>query len=74
MAMIDCPECLHRISDQSNSCPSCGFVTNNRIISVRNHQVRKPRKTQPKHYRLRDLGKPLLYLFGLVIPPKNKNT
>lgn len=44
MAMIDCPECLHRISDQSNSCPSCGFVTNKRRISVRNHQVRKPKK------------------------------
>ncbi len=28
MAMIDCPECSHRISDQSNSCPNCGFVTN----------------------------------------------
>lgn len=67
MAMIDCPECSHRISDQSNSCPSCGFVTNKRIISVSTHQGRKPRKTPPKHYRLRDLGKPILCLFGLFL-------
>lgn len=25
MALIDCPECSKRVSDQSNACPSCGF-------------------------------------------------
>lgn len=27
MAIIDCPECKHKISDQSINCPSCGFPT-----------------------------------------------
>lgn len=27
MALIDCPECSNRISDQSLACPSCGFPT-----------------------------------------------
>ncbi len=27
MAIIDCPECTHKISDQSITCPSCGFPT-----------------------------------------------
>lgn len=24
MALIDCPECRHRISDQAPACPQCG--------------------------------------------------
>ncbi len=24
MALIDCPECGHRVSDKAASCPSCG--------------------------------------------------
>lgn len=49
MALIDCPECSHRISDQSNFCPNCGFVTN-RIhtsttsVPIRNSQARKQQK------------------------------
>ena len=27
MALINCPECSKSISDQSISCPSCGFPT-----------------------------------------------
>lgn len=49
MALIDCPECSHRISDQSNSCPNCGFVTNKThtpttSAPIRNSQARKPQK------------------------------
>ena len=25
MPLINCPECDHRVSDQANACPSCGF-------------------------------------------------
>ncbi len=25
MALIDCPECGHRISDKAQSCPNCGY-------------------------------------------------
>ena len=27
MAIINCPECTHKISDQSVSCTNCGFPT-----------------------------------------------
>ena len=27
MAIIDCPECMHKISDQSISCTNCGLPT-----------------------------------------------
>ncbi|MBE0597775.1 MAG: hypothetical protein IH614_10940 [Desulfuromonadales bacterium] len=25
MALIDCPECTHKVSDRAAQCPSCGF-------------------------------------------------
>ena len=25
MALIECPECNHEVSDKSNSCPNCGI-------------------------------------------------
>ena len=31
MALIDCPECSKRISDQSLSCPNCGFPTDRNV-------------------------------------------
>ena len=31
MALIDCPECSKRISDQSLSCPNCGFPTDRTV-------------------------------------------
>jgi hypothetical protein len=27
MALIDCTECGHKVSDQANACPSCGHMT-----------------------------------------------
>ena len=45
MALINCPECSKRISDQSTACPSCGFPTpseqidhNNLLASSRQRQ------------------------------------
>ena len=45
MALINCPECSKSISDQSTSCPSCGFPTpskqidnNNSLASTRQRQ------------------------------------
>lgn len=25
MALINCPECNHQVSDTANTCPNCGF-------------------------------------------------
>ena len=49
MALINCPECSKSISDQSNFCPNCGFVTNRihtPVISapIRNSQAHNPQK------------------------------
>lgn len=50
MALIDCPECSHKISDQSNSCPNCGFVTSKINIPKVESVVKdtKPKKSK-KH-------------------------
>lgn len=66
MALIDCPECSHKISDQSISCPSCGFVTSKINIvkpsnSVQKSQVRKQKK-KAKHYAIQDL----IAVLGLI--------
>ena len=36
MALINCPECSKRISDQSTACPSCGFPTPSEQIDDNN--------------------------------------
>ena len=36
MALINCPECSKRISDQSTACPSCGFPTPSEQIDNNN--------------------------------------
>lgn len=33
MALINCPECCHQISDKAQSCPNCGYPLNE-ILSV----------------------------------------
>lgn len=34
MAIVDCPECTHKISDQSVSCTQCGFPTPKTKVSI----------------------------------------
>jgi len=34
MALINCPECTHKISDQSLTCPSCGLPTSKMSFSI----------------------------------------
>ena len=34
MAIIDCPECTHKISDQSVSCTNCGLPTSKMRFSI----------------------------------------
>lgn len=39
MALINCPECSHKISDQSISCPKCGLMNNKNDSLVKESQV-----------------------------------
>ena len=34
MAIIDCPECAHKISDQSVACTNCGLPTSQMTFSI----------------------------------------
>ena len=38
MALISCPECQKKISDQSTSCPNCGYPLNESKIIVKRPQ------------------------------------
>jgi len=35
MALVSCPECQKKISDQSSSCPNCGYPLNESKIIVK---------------------------------------
>ncbi len=48
MALINCPECNHEVSDQAAVCPNCGYIlktekTTN-VTSVASHPVKKKKK------------------------------
>jgi predicted metal-binding protein len=34
MALIDCPECGHQVSDQADACPSCGRRLRRRLAEL----------------------------------------
>ena len=34
MALIDCPECGHKVSDQADACPSCGRRLTDRLAKL----------------------------------------
>lgn len=44
MALIQCPECLKRVSETAESCPNCGY-------SIRNHIEREERKNRQENER-----------------------
>lgn len=50
MALISCPECLHRISDMALACPSCGYPLKTAAIAT-------PQKRKPKRRRKLPNGK-----------------
>lgn len=44
MALINCPECSHRISDQSISCPKCGFANSEANIAQKKIGINPPKQ------------------------------
>jgi len=34
MALVNCPECNHKISDKAKSCPECGYVMEERTSTI----------------------------------------
>lgn len=39
MALIICPECNGKVSDQATSCPHCGFPFNNNLNTQKNENI-----------------------------------
>lgn len=50
MALINCPECSKRISDQSTACPSCGFPTPSEKIDDNNSSARSGQRQKNSGY------------------------
>ena len=42
MALINCPECGHRISDQSTSCVNCGLPSSKMILIINCPECSEP--------------------------------
>src|SRR6185295_2511694 len=34
MALVNCPECNHKVSDKAKSCPECGYVMEERTSTI----------------------------------------
>lgn len=47
MALIECPECSHRISNQSAYCPKCGFINNKKDSLLKESQVIQTQEKMP---------------------------
>lgn len=46
MALINCPECTHKISDQSVSCTNCGLPTSKMKFSIQCPECSEPISNQ----------------------------
>ena len=67
MALINCPECNHQISDQALTCPNCGY-------SIRAQESNPPSslpaaetvKVEPKKRNIQKLLAVLLTIISLI--------
>lgn len=66
MALINCPECDKRVSDQNESCPHCGYPINKLTNSV--HQDSNLQESQEKkNDKQKNRKKLLLVAFGSLL-------
>jgi len=73
MALITCPECKKKISDNANSCPHCGYqLTPEKLAEIKKEDQRK--------YKSRNIGflaliliLVILYIIGHFLPDSQKN-
>lgn len=54
MALISCPECSHRVSDQARACPACGFP-----LAGRAEPAQAGKGSRRRSRRSRGFGVPL---------------
>lgn len=50
MALINCPECEHMVSDKALACPQCGYPINNNVIPNKPTRQRKKHKKLPNGF------------------------
>lgn len=46
MALINCPECNHQISDKAQSCPNCGYP----LIEISNSNISETNNSENQNY------------------------
>lgn len=69
MALIDCPECSKSISDQSISCPNCGFPTKLQSYSPPPLPKAKPSPSRQlkKHKESRYIDNTGMFIISCII-------
>lgn len=64
MALINCPECSKQISDQSTTCPHCGYPIRSKQVDSFTNQI-QPKASVPKSYGCGTFI--LLVVIGLIV-------
>ena len=73
MALINCPECNHKISDTAKMCPNCGFYVKKHIHTINNYEnsncLKKEAKKSHvyKYIKLLGLGMMILTVLFVII-------
>ncbi len=61
MALIECPECAHKISDQSSACPKCGFPTKE------TQKISRQKDLNDENRNIQPQSKPVFQALKLII-------
>lgn len=64
MALIYCPECAHQISDQTITCPNCGFP-----VAQRRQPQTLPTPVIPRPLPQSNQNNQAVTIIGLVFVP-----
>lgn len=65
MALINCPECNHQVSDAASACPNCGFgLSHNRETRAAGANLKTVQLTSKK-FKLQQLLALFLFCVGL---------
>lgn len=61
MALIDCPECAHKISDQGSACPKCGFPIKEK------HKINRQQNSNDENQIIQPQSNPVSQVLKLII-------
>ena len=67
MALINCPECDHRVSESAPACPNCGFEIKAHVKAQQIAQEAKKKRTRTKRGCFGCAGLLILGFFGMAL-------